>query len=170
MVSNNRRLALASLFGAVIFVTLGFLPAPTADFLIAVEAFFLCLSFLVVGRGGATYVGIVAGLLISVTKFSFFPLDLVFATLFGLAIDATGLALRAKVGNVTSTARLVVAATISTTVVGFLAYYVSVVLTGLLPNDAVMDSTIIVFGIFSGAVGGYAAARVWNGYLRVRVQ
>ena len=97
MASNrSRRVALASLFGVLILVTMGFLPAPTSDFLIVIEAFFLALSFLVIGRGGATYTGFVAGLLITAVKLSFFPLDLVFAVFFGVMVDVTALAFGAK--------------------------------------------------------------------------
>ncbi len=68
MASRSRRIAVASLFGVLVWIILGFLPAPTSDYFIAVEACLLALSFLVVGRGGATYVGAVSGLLISVVK------------------------------------------------------------------------------------------------------
>ena len=56
MVSDARRVALGSIFGAAIVVFVGFVPAPTSDFLIGFQAFLLAISFLVVGRGGATYV------------------------------------------------------------------------------------------------------------------
>ncbi|MGD0637474.1 MAG: hypothetical protein ABSA72_05495, partial [Nitrososphaerales archaeon] len=87
MVSDARRVALGSIFGAAIVVFIGFVPAPTSDFLIGFQAFLLAISFLVVGRGGATYVGIVSGLLITLAKISFFPLDLIFAVAFGVMID-----------------------------------------------------------------------------------
>jgi hypothetical protein len=170
MASNrSRRVALASLFGVLILVTMGFLPAPTSDFLIVIEAFFLALSFLVVGKGGATYTGVVAGLLITAVKLSFFPLDLVFAIFFGVMVDATGLAFRAKSGSEAKTVRLVVAITISTGLVGFAAYYVTAVLTNIVPNQIGLDATVLIFGIASGAMGGFAAARVWNKYLKLRI-
>jgi hypothetical protein len=170
MASNrSRRVALASLFGVLILVTMGFLPAPTSDFLIVGEAFFLALSFLVVGRGGATYTGLVAGLLITTVKLSFFPLDLVFAIFFGVMVDATALAFGAKSGQEAKTTRLVAAMTVSTGLVGFIAYYVSAVLTNLVPNQLALDVTTLVFGIVSGAIGGFVAARVWNRYLKSRI-
>lgn len=169
MASNrSRRVALASLFGVLILVTMGFLPAPTSDFLIVIEAFFLALSFLVIGRGGATYTGLVAGLLITAVKLSFFPLDLVFALFFGVMVDVTSLAFGAKRAQDARTARLVAAVTISTGLVGFVAYYVTAVLTNIVPNQIGLDITILIFGIASGAAGGYAAARVWNKYLKSR--
>lgn len=169
MASNSRRVAIASLFGAVTFVSLGFLPAPYSDYFIAIEAFFFALSYLVVGRGGATYTGFVTGLLISAVKFSFFPLDLTFAVLFGLLVDGLSLALRVRAGQKARTGRLVLAMTVSTAIVGFVAYYVTAVMTDIVPNLLVLDLVTIVFGVFSVAVGGFLAAWVWNRNLYARV-
>jgi hypothetical protein len=169
MASNrSRRLALASLFGVLILVTIGFLPAPTSDFLIVFETFFLALSFLVVGRGGATYVGLVAGLLITTVKLSFFPYDLVFSVLFGVLVDVTCLGFGAKSGTTARSARLAAAMTVSTGIVGFSAYYITAVMTNIVPNQFGLDASVLGFGIVSGAVGGYVAARVWNRYLSSR--
>ncbi|MDG6915833.1 MAG: hypothetical protein JRM90_07695, partial [Nitrososphaerota archaeon] len=63
---NSRRIALGAIFGVLILVTNGFIPAPTSDFLIVVQSLLLALSYLVVGRGGASYVGFVSGALITV--------------------------------------------------------------------------------------------------------
>jgi len=58
--------------------------------------------------------------------------------------------------------------TISTGLVGFIAYYVTAVLTNIVPNQVSLDATVLAFGIVSGAVGGFIAARVWNRYLKPR--
>jgi len=169
MASNrSRRVALASLFGVLILVSMGFLPAPTSDFLIIIEAFFLALSFLVVGKGGATYTGFVAGLLLTAVNISFPPLDFIFAVFFGVLVDVTCLAFGAKNGPEARTARLTAAMTVSTGVIGFVAYYTTAVLTNIVPNQIGLDATILVFGVVSGAAGGYIAARVWNKYLKSR--
>ena len=168
MVSDARRVALGSIFGAAIVVFIGFVPAPTSDFLIGFQAFLLAISFLVVGRGGATYVGVVSGLLITLAKIPFFPLDLIFAVAFGVMIDALSLILQVKSGSSARTWRLVAVVTISTTVVGYIAYYVTAVLTNLVPNELILDVTVLVFGVVSGAIAGYAAAFVWNKYLKSR--
>lgn len=170
MVSRSRRLALASLFGALIFLVMGFVQAPTSDFLIVFQALLLTLSFLLVQRGGATYVGAVSGILISLVKPAFFPYDLVFGILYGLLIDALGNTLRAKDGPKVRTARLVLATTVSTGVVGLLAYYVTAVATNLVPNDFFLDLTVLLFGVASGAVGGYVAIRIWNRNLKGRFE
>jgi len=166
MVSRSRRLALASLFGALIFLVMGFVQAPTSDYLIIFEAFFLSLSYLVIEKGGATYVGIVAGLLITLAKPSFFPLDLVFAILFGLMVDVLGALFRAKQGTEAKTKRLVLVMTISTGFVGLLAYYITAVATNLVPNDFFLDLTVLLFGVASGAAGGYLGVRIWNRNLK----
>jgi hypothetical protein len=171
MSSGTRRIALASIFGVTIWVVMGFLPAPTSDYLIAVESCFLALSFLVVGRGGATYVGAVSGLLISVVKPLFFPLDFIFAVFFGLLVDALATIMRVKGGDREArTIRLVVVMMVSTGVVGFVAYYLTAVATNLVPNNLVLDLTTLVFGVVSGAIGGFIAARVWNRSLKMRFQ
>jgi len=168
MVSDARRVDIGSIFGAAIVVFIGFVPAPTSDFLIGFQAFLLAISFLVVGRGGATYVGIVSGLLITLAKISFFPLDLIFAVAFGVMIDALSVAFQVKSGSSARTWRLVTAVTVSTTVVGYIAYYVTAILTNLVPNELFLDVTVLVFGVISGAIAGYAAAVVWNKYLKAR--
>lgn len=168
MVSSSRRIALASLFGVLILATMGFVPAPTSDYLIVFQSFFLALSFLVVGRGGATYVGLVSGLLITFVKIGFFPYDLVFSLSFGVLVDAFGTALRAKEGPRAKTWRLVATMMLSTGIVGFVAYYVTAVVTNLVPNDFFLDLTVLIFGVVSGGIGGVVAARLWNRNLMSR--
>ena len=168
MVSSSRRVALASLFSVLIVAITGFVPPPNSDYLIVFQSFFLALSFLVVGRGGATYVGAVSGLLITFAKINFFPLDLVFSTAFGLLVDVFAIALRAKEGQRARTWRLAVALMVSTGIIGFIAYYVTAVATNLVPNEFVLDLTVLVFGVVSGGVGGAVAARLWNRNLMAR--
>ena len=147
---------------------MGFIPAPTSDYLIAFESFFLALSFLVVGRGGATYVGAVSGLLITFAKLAFFPYDLIFAFLFGVAVDFLGEAFRVKNGPHARMGRMVATMMVSTGLVGFFAYYVTAVATHLVPNDFSLDLSVLIFGVISGAAGGYLATVVWNKNLKAR--
>jgi len=163
---------LGAIFGAMILVTNGFIPAPDSDFLIVIQSTLLALSFLVVGRGGASYVGLVSGLLITVVKLGFFPVDLVFATLFGVLVDLLGSLLRVEKDGVASSIRLAACMMVSTGVVGLGAFYVSVFAFPAsftdVPHDPVTDATILVFGVVSGAVAGVIAARLWNRNLRAR--
>jgi len=165
---STRRIALGGIFGAMILAVNGFIPAPTSDFLIVLQSFLLALSFLVLGKGGATYVGVVSGVLITAVKISFFPLDLVFSIMFGVVVDILAVALRAKEGGRAKSLRLVVCMMLSTGIVGFIAYYVTAVLTNLVPNEFFLDLTVLLFGVVSGAIGGAVAARVWNRSLMAR--
>ena len=58
--------------------------------------------------------------------------------------------------------------TISTGIVGFTAYYCRGSLTNLVPNQIGLDATVLIFGIFSGAIWRPLRARVWNRYLKSR--
>lgn len=169
---NSRRIALGAIFGVLILVTNGFIPAPTSDFLIVLQSLLLALSYLVVGRGGASYVGFVSGALITVVKLGFFPVDLLFATLFGVLVDVLATQLHVVRDGKASTARLAVTMMFSTGVVGLGAFYVSVIAFPsaftAVPHDPVTDVTILAFGVLSGAVAGAIAARLWNRNLMAR--
>jgi hypothetical protein len=169
---STRRIALGALFGVLILVINGFIPAPTSDFLIVFQSLFLALSFLVVGRGGATYVGIVSGALITTVKLGFFPVDLVFATMFGVLVDVLAIQFRVQEQGRVKTLRLMACMMVSTGLVGLAAFYVSVVAFPgafvAVPHDLVTDLTILLFGVTSGAIAGAIAARLWNRNLMAR--
>ena len=169
---NSRRIALGAIFGALILVTNGFIPAPTSDFLIILQSLLLALSYLVVGRGGASYVGFVSGALITVVKLAFFPVDLVFATLFGVLVDLLATLFHVVEDGKARTLRLVACMMVSTGVVGLGAFYVSVVAFPSsftdVPHDPITDGTILIFGVISGAAAGAIAARLWNRNLMAR--
>jgi hypothetical protein len=169
LVSSSRRIALGAIFGVMILVVNGFIPAPTSDFFIVVQSVVLALSFLLVGRGGATYVGVVSGILITAVKISFFPYDLLFSVMFGVLVDALGAAFRVQEQGRARTWRLAVCMMVCTGVVGFTAYYVTAVsVFKLVPNAVSLDVTVLVFGVISGAIGGAVAARLWNRNLMSR--
>ncbi len=172
MVSNSRRVALGAIFGAMILVTNGFIPAPDSDFLIIIQSLLLAVSYLVVGRGGASYTGVVSGLLITVVKIGFFPVDLIFATLFGVMVDVLGVLFRVQRDGRASSLRMAACMMVSTGVVGLGAFYVSVYAFPAsftnVPHDPVTDATILIFGVISGAAAGVIAARLWNRNLMAR--
>lgn len=160
------------MFGVMILVTNGFIPAPTSDFLIIVQSLLLALSYLIVGKGGASYVGFVSGALITAAKISFFPVDLLVASLFGVLVDVLATSLRVMDNGRASPVRLVVAMMVSTGIVGLGAFYVSVVAFPSaftdVPHDPLTDLTILIFGVLSGAGAGAIAARLWNRNLMAR--
>ena len=150
----------------------GFIPAPTSDFLIVFQSLFLALSYLVVGRGGSTYVGVVSGALITSVKLGFFPVDLIFATMFGALVDLLATAFRVQEQGRVKTLRLTVCMMVSTGVVGLAAFYVSVIAFpsafAAVPHDLITDLTILIFGVISGGIAGAIAARLWNRNLMAR--
>jgi hypothetical protein len=172
LAAGTRKIALGALFGVMILVINGFIPAPTSDFLIVFQSLFLALSYLVVGRGGATYVGLVSGALITSVKLGFFPVDLVFATMFGVLVDVLATAFRVQEEGRARAPRLMACMMVSTGVVGLAAFYVSVIAFPsafvAVPHDPITDLTILIFGVISGAVAGAIAARLWNRNLMAR--
>lgn len=170
MVSRTRRIAVASLFGVTIFLFRGFIPAPTADYLIGIESFLLGLGFVILRRGGATYIEAVNGLLTTLVKPYLAPFSLVFALLFGGLVDVISSVLKVRVGNEVRRGRMIFSLALSTAITGPIAYYTTVFATRLLPNNPSIALTILVFGVISGGLGGYLAAVVWNKNLKARFQ
>ncbi len=168
---ETRKLLTATLLGVVIAVVKGLFQPPYADFLIIVEAPILGLSFLLLGRGGATYTELINGLLQSVFKASFFPFSLIIALLYGALVDVLGVAFKARGQDNTSSKRMVATLGIASIVTGVLAAYSSIAL-GIIPYDMsllyIVYIPIVIWGILSGALGGYISARVWERNLKAR--
>ena len=168
---ESRKLITATLFGVVIAVLKGPFQPPYADFLIIVEAPILGLSFLLLGRGGATYTEIVNGLLQSGVKASFFPFSLIIAVMYGVLVDVLGTALRVRQGDRAYSRRMVGALGIASVITGLTAAYTSIALK-IIPYDPtlfyVVYVPIIIWGILSGALGGFLAARLWEKNLKAR--
>jgi hypothetical protein len=175
---DRRKLATASLFGVVIAVVKAPFTFPVTDYLIIVEVPILALSFLLLGRGGATYTGLVNGALQTAVKVSFFPYDLLFAVSYGLLVDVFGTVLKVRTEGKISTTRLAVALGLASTVLGVSITYVFVEFN-LSPGIYVSNYStiglmeivyvpIVVWGILSGVFGGVLSARVWERNLRFR--
>lgn len=176
---DARKLTTATLLGVIVFLIKGPLLAPYADFLLIFEAILAGLGFALLGRGGATYVEIVNGLLLTayeaITVPPLAPFVFPLALLFGVVIDATGVALRVRNGSVLSAKRLAAAVTISSAVTGTVAYFITLsalISLGFLPNNPSLDVqlglAVILIGVVEGAAGGYLAARIWDRNLKRR--
>jgi hypothetical protein len=176
---DPRRLATATLLGVIVFLVKGPLLAPYADFLLIFEALLVGLGFALLGRGGATLVELVNGILLTgyeaVTVPVLAPFVLPLALLFGATVDVAAPVLRAREGTAVNGRRLAAAVTISSAVTGVIAYFATLsalVSLGFLPNDPstdfVLGMTVVVIGILEGAIGGYLAARIWERNLRSR--
>jgi len=153
----------------MIFLVKGFLPSPTADFLVVFEALLVGLSFLILGRGGATYVELVNGLLQTPVKLSLAPFSILLALFFGVQVDVYASLLKVR-NSEARAGRLVATLSLSSATTGVVAYYATAVVEKLVPSDLSIGLTILIFGVVSGAAAGYLAARIWNGNLRSRFQ
>ena len=164
---GTKRIAIATLFGAMISVTKTFVPSPINKMLIVVQALLLALSALLLGKMGATYVASIGGVLTASWNLALAPFTLVFAILFGLLVDGFFFLFKVSTaeGRV-ETGSLVVAMTLSTMLVGVLSYYVTVHLMGLMPQNPLLEAFILVMGTISGTIAGYLASTIWNRHLK----
>lgn len=151
---------------------------PITDYLVIIEVPILALSFLLLGKGGATYTGFVNGILQSAVKVTFFPYDLIFAVSYGALVDVFGTLFNVRSEGKTNAWRLVAALGLASAVLGVSITYVFLEFNlsssiGLSNEstawlvEAVYAPTV-VWGVISGALGGYVAARVWEKSLKPR--
>lgn len=159
---SPRRLTLATLFGAVIFISKMVLPSPIDKAFVVVQALLLSLGYLLLGAPGATYISLIGGLLIAFWRAHLAPFTIAFALLYGLSIDALSSVLKARgvEGNVRQK-NLIAAVTISTIIVG-LASYFSAVVFELLPRNPLIEMSILISGVISGVIGGYFSIVIWK--------
>ena len=172
------KIVTATLLGVTIAAVKGPFQWPITDYLIFVEAPILGISFLLLGKGGATYSGLVNGLLQSAIKVSFFPLDLLFGVLYGVTVDIFGTLLGARGPDRTSLKRMTAALGLASTVTGVsIAYAVIALNISLVPGPLNISGAdlvklvyipIVVWGILSGTIGGLISARIWDKNLRPR--
>ncbi|MBC7130786.1 hypothetical protein H5T51_06175 [Candidatus Bathyarchaeota archaeon] len=158
-----QKTALTVLFGVAIFISKGFLPTPMDKMLIAVQALFLALGALLAKPLGATKVSAIGAVLTAIIRPALAPLTIIFALIYGVLTDLFISLLRAEqVGKNVRTSRLVAATTISTAITGFLSYYFSAHVLGVVPLNPVLDAIILTAGLLNGLIGGYLAAIAWR--------
>jgi hypothetical protein len=168
MMQKAERLFIAALFSSIIFVTNFFVPPPISYLLIVVQAVILALATFFVGKAGATYVGLIGGVLSALARPAFGPFTFLFTFLFGVLVDAFIFAFKvypAKDG--VNRNRVMLAMAFSTAMIGFLSYYVFTATTNLIVFDAVMSGLVIFVAVGSGLSAGYAASYLWNKYLKI---
>ena len=158
---------IVALFGSIIFVINFFVLPPVSYLLIVVQAVILALATFFVGKAGATYVGLVGGALSALSRPAFGPFTFLFTFLFGLLVDIFSLAF--KVSSTTEGVnrnRVIFAMTFSTAIIGFLSYYTTAAYLKIVDLNAMMSGLVIFVAAGSGISAGYAAAYLWNRYLR----
>lgn len=167
-----KRLFITALFSSIIFVSNFFVPVPVNYLLIAVQAVVLALANLFVGKAGATYVGFVGGVLSALSRPAFGPFTFVFTFLFGLLVDAFFLAFKVTPTETgVNRNRVILAMAASTAIIGFISYYSIAVILKIpeltpLKYTPMMSALVIFIATGSGISAGYAAAYLWNKYLK----
>jgi len=159
----SRRIAIATLFGALVFVSKIIVPTPFDKMAIAPQALLLALGFLLTGGLGATYVAAVSGLLTAIWRAPFAPFTIAFSLMYGLLLDGFCHAMKVKGSDASvKRGRLVAAVTVSTVIVGLSSYYVTVFVFGILPRNLFIEFIILIVGALNGLVASYLALHVWS--------
>ena len=167
-----KRIFITSLFSSIIFIATFFVPPPINSLLIVVQAVILALAALFVGKGGATYVGLVGGVLSTLSRPAFGPFTFAFTFLYGVLVDFFFAVFKAYPNeNVANRNRVVLAMMFSTLIIGFVSYYVVAVypkIVELTPMELtpMMSGLVIFVASGSGISAGYAAVYLWNRYLK----
>jgi hypothetical protein len=165
-VQKAKRLVIAALFGSVVFVTRVFVPSPIDKLLIVVDAVMLVLGALFIKTFGATCVGAVGGVLTGLWRPAV-PFSFILVFLYGVLVDAFLFLFKVNVTvNGVNRNRLMLAMAFSTLVIAFLSYYVTALGLDVITANPVLDMLVAFMGPVSGAVAGYAAAYLWNRYLK----
>ena len=167
MIQKAQQLFIGALFSSIIFVTNFFVPSPISYLLIVVQAVILALATFFVGKAGASYVGLVGGILSALARSGFGPFTFLFTFLFGLLVDAFAFVFKASPAkDGVNQNRVMLAMAFSTTIIGFLSYYVFAVYLRLVDFNLMMSGLVIFVAVGSGLSAGYAAAYLWNKYLK----
>ena len=164
----------------MIFVINAFLPPPINYVLIVVQAVILALSGLFVRRMGATYVGAVGGLLTALGSPALGPFSFIFSLLFGALTDGSLYLLKINpTCEGVNRNRLILAMALSTMLIGLISYSAFALFPQFVPlvkqfsalglfiqRSTMLDMLVLFMGPATGLVAGYAAAYLWNKYLR----
>jgi hypothetical protein len=171
-IQKIQRLFIIALFGAIIFVSNVFLPAPLNYLLIVVQAVLLALSALFIPKIGAMSVGGVGGLLTAlISGTALGPFTFFFAFLFGVFVDVFLLIFKIKGSNqIVSRNKMMAAMAVSTFLIAVSSYlafttgffYISL----FVQRSTMLDALVLFMGPVTGAVAGYATSYLWNKYLR----
>jgi hypothetical protein len=161
------RLFLAALFGSIIFITRIFVPPPIDQLLIMVDAVLLALSALFIKKLGATYAAAIGGVLLALWRPTLLPYSLIFTLLYGVIVDAFFFVFKVKAAaEGVNRNKLILAMAVSTLIIAFTSYYATTNGIQIIQGSQMLDMMVLFFGPVSGAVAGYAAAYLWNKYLK----
>lgn len=166
---DSKKIVTATLFGVTIGVIYGALPFEIGDSLIVFEAILLSLSFILLGPGGATYTGIINGMVETPLQLSFGPFAFGVALLYGILVDLFCTIFKVTYEGKVRPKRLVASLTLSTIIVGVVATYAFIAFGfGTTAPFVEVYLPILAVGAVSGTVGGILGARLWDKNLKHR--
>ena len=166
---STKKLVTATLFGVLIGVVYGALPFEIGDSLIVFEAIILSLSFIILGPGGATYTGLVNGLVETPLQLAFGPFAFCVALFYGILVDVFSILFRVTSEGRVRAKRLVASLSVSTVITGLVATYGFIALGfGTTAPFVEVYLPVLVVGALSGTIGGLLAARIWERNLKHR--
>ena len=164
---NPKKLITATLFGVLIGVVYGALPFEVGDSLIVFEAVVLSLSYVLLGKGGATYTGLINGLVETPLQLSFGPFAFGAALMYGVLVDVFSTLFRVTSDGKVHAKRLVASLSLSTIITGMVATYAFITLGfGTTAPFVDLYLPVLVVGALSGTIGGFLAARIWERNLK----
>ena len=174
-----QRIFIIALFGAIIFVANIFLPPPLNYLMMVVQAVLLALASLFIHKVGAMYVGAVGGLLTALARPSLGGFTFLFTFLYGIFVDVFMVVFRIKgTKQGVNRNRMMAAMALSTMLIAVSSYSAFAVFPDLfntqglsyfslfLQRNLVLDILVLFMGPATGVTAGYAAAYLWNKYLR----
>lgn len=159
---SPRRFAIAAVFSVIVFASKALAPTPFKDGFVVVQALLLGLAALLIAPMGATLVSTIAGFLMAGWNPGLAIFSIGFSVLYGVLLDGSLLLLHPlKKSGELDAKRFTLAITVSTLIVGAVAYYVTLVLR-LLPRNLGVEIMVLVFGGITGAIGGYLGVVLWR--------
>ncbi len=174
-----QKLFIIALFGSIIFVANMFLPPPLNYMMIVVQSVLLALSSLFIHKVGAMYVGAVGGLLTALVSPALGLFTFFFAFLYGVYVDVCLYVFKVSGSpQGVNRNRLMAAMAVSTLLIAVSSYSAFAVFPEFFSSQGVgyfslfiqrspmLDALVLFMGPATGVTAGYAAAYLWNRYLR----
>lgn len=156
-----------------------FLPPPLNYLMMVVQSVLLALASLFIHKVGAMYVGAVGGLLTALVSPALGLFTFIFAFLYGVYVDVCLAVFRVKGSpQGVNRNRLMAAMAVSTLLIAVSSYSAFAVFPevfnaqGLayfslfIQRSPMLDMLVLFMGPATGVTAGYAAAYLWNRYLR----
>jgi len=107
------------------------------------------------------------GSIIGLLRPSLIPFSIIYSILYGVLVDVFMKVFKVKASTQgVNRNKLIYAMACSTLLIGFLSYYSTTLFPQIIAASPMVDMMVAFFGPATGAVAGYAAAYLWNKYLK----